>query len=257
MSKVIKGIGDGIEDVGKGAVNIIKSAGKGLKNIGKGIGKAFKRITSSTIGKVLVGSAAIYLGGWALGYWNGPMSLFSGGGAAAGSGSVASTTSVATPTVGAGVGSGAGVGVGSAAGTTAGTVGSTAATEGVVSQVAGNALRDWASVAATEGSKQAASSGIISSFLKNPTVQSSIAGGVSAVGGALLAPTPEDEAKAAEESRRRQMQLAYGGVGNIKIPQANAGQPIRDQFGNLVYDSSGRLNNSRIGLINSRLGLQS
>lgn len=48
---------------------IVKGIKKAVSGIVRGVKKVFKKITSSTIGKVLLAAAVIYLGGAALGHW--------------------------------------------------------------------------------------------------------------------------------------------------------------------------------------------
>lgn len=75
---------------------IVKGIAKAVKGIFKGVKKVFKAITKSTLGKVLLIAATIYLGGAALGYWQSPFASINGaltsGGAAAAEGSAAAAT---------------------------------------------------------------------------------------------------------------------------------------------------------------------
>lgn len=48
---------------------IVKSIGKAVKKVASGVKKVYNKITSTTLGKVLLAGAAIYLGGAALGKW--------------------------------------------------------------------------------------------------------------------------------------------------------------------------------------------
>lgn len=102
---------------------VFKGFRKGIKSIWKGIKKIFKKITSSTIGKIALGAVAIYTGGVLLGAWGstGPLASLHGawaGGATAGSEIVATgeTTSLAGTT-----------GLAAPAAETAGAAGTTAA----------------------------------------------------------------------------------------------------------------------------------
>ena len=45
---------------------LLKGIAKGVRSIGRGLKKVFKKITSSTIGKVLLFAAAVYVGGLAI-----------------------------------------------------------------------------------------------------------------------------------------------------------------------------------------------
>jgi len=69
---------------------LVKGLKKIRKKIIKGLKTGFRSITKSTIGKVLMFAATVYLGGAALGAWNSPFSsingALAGGQAAAGAG---------------------------------------------------------------------------------------------------------------------------------------------------------------------------
>lgn len=79
MSKLVKGV-----------KKVVKGVGKAVGSILSGVTKVFKSAWDSTIGKVVISAAAIYLGGWALGAWGGPGTLF-GGTSASAAGSAASS----------------------------------------------------------------------------------------------------------------------------------------------------------------------
>ena len=73
MSSIVKGIGNAVGGA-------FKAVGNAVKSVVSGIGTVFKKIWSSTLGKIVLIAVAIYLGGWALGFFNGPTALFSGAG---------------------------------------------------------------------------------------------------------------------------------------------------------------------------------
>lgn len=57
---------------------VVKAVKKGIKKIAKGIKTGFKSITKSTLGKVLLFAAAVYLGGAAFGMWESPFAAVNG-----------------------------------------------------------------------------------------------------------------------------------------------------------------------------------
>jgi hypothetical protein len=82
---------------------LVKGIGKAIKGLVKGVKKIFKKITSSTIGKVLLGAALIYFGGAAFGAWNTPFSsvngaFVKGATSAVETGTAVASTSTATAT---------------------------------------------------------------------------------------------------------------------------------------------------------------
>ena len=115
---------------------LFKGLKKGVKKVFGAIKKIYKKITSTTIGKILLAAAAIYVGGVALGKWGaqGPLKFLAPAGnapVAAGSSAVGGVQTAAIP--GATVGSGgasltgtnvAVAGAGAEAGAVAGALGS-------------------------------------------------------------------------------------------------------------------------------------
>jgi|GEM_PF-2618264 len=88
---------------------LFKGVKKGIKKVFGAIKKIYKKITSTTIGKILLAAAAIYVGGVALGKWGaqGPLKFLAPAGnapVAAGSSAVGGVQTAAIP--GATVGSG-------------------------------------------------------------------------------------------------------------------------------------------------------
>lgn len=86
MSKVVKGIGKAVKGV-------VKGVGKAVKGIVKGVGKVFDKVFGSDFGKILLAGGALFLGGAAMGWWQGPGWL--GGGAAAGAEGASTAQAVA------------------------------------------------------------------------------------------------------------------------------------------------------------------
>ena len=89
---------------------LFKKLKKGVSKLWKGVKKIFKKITSSTLGKILLAAAAIYVGGVMLGSWGGtgPLSFLSPATPAG----VVAPGSVTIPTTGLGGGAGAGAAAG-------------------------------------------------------------------------------------------------------------------------------------------------
>ncbi len=80
-------------------MGIVKGIAKAVKNVVKGVKTVFKKVTSTTVGKVLLAGAAGWLGGAALGMWNSPFASING--ALTSAGSQAAAGNAAAPLTGA------------------------------------------------------------------------------------------------------------------------------------------------------------
>ena len=141
MSSVVKKIG--------GAVGgAFKAIGGAVKSVVSGIGKAFKKVWDSTIGKIVITAIAVYLGGWALGAWGGPSTLF---------GTAAETATTAAGTVGGEAATAAATA--EAAGTTAGTVAGAGAPGAGLANAGATGILDGATGAAGAGAGVGTASG--------------------------------------------------------------------------------------------------
>ena len=118
----------GLSKFAGGAIGAIKSVGNAVKSVVSGIGVVFQKIWKSSLGKIVLIAAALYLGGWALGFFNGPAALFSGGGLMA-------TAAGPTATVVAGAGGATTTTVGGLAPVTVGGTGAAAAASGAVGAI--------------------------------------------------------------------------------------------------------------------------
>jgi hypothetical protein len=204
-------------------MGFLSSITKGIKNIFKGVAKVVKKVfkgvkefASSKLGKVLIGAAAIYFGGAALGAWG-------GGSAAATSTAATQLASTTIPTAAAGT---------AAAGTaaTAAELG-TLASSGLTGASAGSLATGMGNLAVT-GAGTAANTGLMSQIASgasaaakyaaaNPAV--TLAGGQ--VASSLFAPSQAQTAEEMEELRRKNSNIAgvgYDGSGspiNLSLSQ--------------------------------------
>lgn len=241
---------------------LIKGAVKGIKKIAKGIGKVFKKIASSTLGKVLIAAAAIYLGGAAFGLWNSPFSAVNGAfvkGAAdtAAQQVVAGGVGEAGVAVEGGIGATAaegaagaeiagGVGeagvVGGSAPSTTGALSSTvpAAETGLAVDVGGQMFtaQELAAGAAKDSMLTKAMTGT-GRFLKGAGQLASdnpfpTAMGLKAVS-SMLTPDESD----LMDQRARRLRSNFAGIGNVDLGfSPSADQVLRDNQGAPVYRGS-------------------
>jgi hypothetical protein len=190
---------------------IIKGIKKVAKGIFKGAKKIFKKITSSTIGKVLIGAAVIYTGGVLLGSWGqtGPLSsMFGawGGGTAAGT---AGLGSPAAPAVAATAGGAALPPAAAGAATIAGGAALPPATLGAATQTGGilSGVSQWAQA--------------------NPLLATAGLQGISSA----LAPDEEDMLRLREEARQERYSSLIG-AGDIDLGiRPSSTEPLKDISG--------------------------
>lgn len=235
------------------------------KQIFSGVKKAFKALTSTTLGRVLLIGATIYLGGAAFGMWQSPFAAVNGafvGGAAAGETSAAAAALDSGAAAG-GAAEGATAGLDAAAGGASGAAaGDTAAAELSASSAgagtagadaAGAAGDGWAAGATpgtmtTPGGMTANSSGLINGAAKsagwfsslNPMAQFGL---IQTGAGALqnaFQPNAIDVANREAELKRQNAEWQQNflapnfNVGSLSVGTPS-GQPLYDQNGNPVY----------------------
>lgn len=210
---------------------LVKGVVKAVKGIFRGVKKIFKKITSSTIGKVLLAAVAIYLGGAAFGMWESPFASING----------AFVSEAATATVGASTGLEAGavageLGLGEAAATGAsmGLSPTAAAAEMGLAEVAATgapmglpattASSTMLPSALTTGGGGATGGNLLSRLGRGAGKLGKWAGknplpaaiGLSAIASGL-SPDEEDIMELYEKQRQKRIQEAYAGVGNINL----------------------------------------
>lgn len=194
FSKIFKGV----KKIFKGVAKIVKKTFKRVAKVFKAVAKYGKKFLKSKLGKALMIGVAIYFGGAALGAWG------STGSAGALAGSTAGTTlgapAVVTSAVPALVPEIATTALGAA--TTAAPVVELAAASALPGSVAAGAAPGLVESAVSLG--QAAGGWMTA----NPAITVAAAQGVQAA----LAPDPYEEARKAEEERRRSSNIAgiYG-----------------------------------------------
>lgn len=165
----------------KAGKNLYKKASSFVHHIDpliNGVHKLFKKVWGSTVGRIAITAIAIYFGGWALGAWGGPSTLFGT--------SAAETATTAAGTVGGDAATAAAAT--EAAGTTAGTVGGVASAAPAASSTA--FLNPAAVNAALPGASAAtgaagANTGLIASQVAGPAAAGVDAGSTAFLGSAL------------------------------------------------------------------------
>jgi hypothetical protein len=241
---------------------LVKGVTKAVKSVVRGVKKVFSKITSSTIGKVLIGTAAVFLGGAALGLWQSPFAGINGalaGGAKStasnvltGAATETAATTAATTATGASSGIASnGIIADSISKAAAGTVdfGVKEATSSALSSAAQSAVSSGATATATETAKN----GIIAKILdggkkaatwakNNPKTASTIFSGIAAAAGPDELDILRERKKLEDEEReRRRQNLDVTDVSLNMAPRSNRlrrsnGQPVYDQqTGGLIY----------------------
>jgi len=246
---------------------LIKGIGKAVKGIVKGVKKVFKKITSSTLGKVLLGAAAIYLTGGAFGMWNTPFSSINGAFVKGATDTVAQTTLAAGTETAAATGAAEGAvfadTLGSAASGTLELGASEAATNAALSNAAQSAVSSTGvaaaptatnlavntatnkalGTAATKAVTAGAQPGLLAklgsgavdfakgvgTFAKNNPTAAAI--GASTIAGAL-GNDEVDLLEKEEELRAQRLRDAYEGVGDVDLG-------FNPSSSGLMYKSSG------------------
>ncbi len=196
---------------------VFKGIGKVVKNIGRGIKKVFKKVIKSKLFKIALVAVAVYFGGAALGLWG-------SGGAAAGAGAAAvpgastasaglatTAASTAAPTVAATTGVGAGLATGaevSAALTAAPSVIAPTVTAGgaglaTAGEVAGALTATEAAAAPSFLAQLGTGAKAVGSFMQaNPLLTAVGMQGISSA----LSPDEEDLLRAQEDMRKREFE---------------------------------------------------
>ena len=228
---------------------VIKSLVKGVKSIFRGVKKIFKKITSSTIGKVLLAAAVIYLTGGAFGLWNTPFASVNGAfvsgtkAAAVAAGGDVAALPVVTEAAAAGAEGLTAAGVaGTAAPTAAAAIPTLAPTAVSETLMAGmpSALPGATGVAKTGIlSKMAAGAGKVAGFAGEHPMAAAM--GLSAIASGL-APDEEDLLSLRDKILERRQKRAYGGIGDINIGVRPSGnQNLLDISGAPVYEGGSLL----------------
>lgn len=269
MSKVVKGAGSAI----KKAVDLTVKFGK---NVISGIKNAFDAIWESPVGKIVIVAAAVYFGGWALGYWGQPAVT-----AAAASSTATTTAATTASTTAAGTGAAAGAGTGAAVATGAGTVTPTVTSSaapaiaaggagGAAAPVGGGLLGAATPVAQAAAPTAAEEAALTASFAGNTGASGAkgifdliqgMSGGlldfaranpiptlVAAQGlGSALTPSAAEEAAEAEKQRQRRAERNWQ-VGDIDLSAASAKPTdglLKDSTGKPIFGEGGRLAQTR------------
>jgi hypothetical protein len=266
MSKVVKGAG-----------KVFKKIGSAIGKVFNGIKKAFKKVWNSKFGKLFLIAAAIFAGGVALGWINGPSWLGGAGattgkaattagkvaatGAEAGSGIATTATSGVTAAEGAAAGAAAeGAAVGGAAaegaavgaGAGGGTVNGVAVAESVGAVNPGYVANAPGTFAGAEGA-----AGIVNTVkaLGKASFELAKVGGKGVFSWAqanphLAAPLASGVASAFSKSeaeeyydqQRKDYRRAFGpGFDDIETVRGSGNNTLRDSDGNRVYQRGGGL----------------
>ena len=247
---------------------LVKGIKKAVKGIVKGVKKVFKKITKSTFGKVLLGAAAIWLGGAAFGLWNTPFKAVNGAFVKSSAGQLAQTGTTQTLEGAAGAAGGAeGLAVGTevsigeagkavvnsaadtavssiaAAPTTAGSALQAAQTGAAIPQAASGAISSLGpeaiSLAKTAGATKQATGPLawlgrqgskIANFTKeNPLAATMLYSGAASA----LAEDPADAMRRQSEEHAR---FAYG---NIDFGESGASSHLQRPTGNQLTHRDG------------------
>jgi len=225
---------------------IVKAVKKGIKKIAKGIRTGFRSIRKSTIGKVLMFAAAVYLGGAAFGAWQSPFASINGAfvqGAAQGAGAAgggladaavaatgqtaAEVAAVQSGTAAAGVGAGNLVSPAVTHGLSAGQAASTAnmVNPSIAHGIAEAGAQQGTGIlnTAMEGAKKYGTKAL--EFAKDN--KSLTAMGLSAISSAVQG---EEARKQAEKQRKREEDAMLAG-GSIDLGLSNFRSPILNSRG--------------------------
>ena len=219
---------------------LVKGIKKAASGIVRGVKKVFKKITSSTIGKIILLVIAIYLGGAAFGAWQSPFASVNGAfvsgaaetaGAGAGAGVGAETVGAVAPEVIAGEGVVAAEGLGGAGSAAAlSEPGAATISKGLSLTPEVTSVAKAPSTLSRVGSAIKGMGSSAAQFAKESPLPTAI--GVSALSGAMSA----DAARKAEEEerKRRQQELIRNlSVGGIDLGISPGARPVRDPFGGL------------------------
>tara|TARA_Y100000310_G_scaffold304012_1_gene342796 strand:+ start:1048 stop:1707 length:660 start_codon:yes stop_codon:yes gene_type:complete len=208
---------------------------KAVSSIWKGIKTVFKKITSSTIGKVLLAAAAIYLGGAAFGMWESPFAAVNG--AFTKGAELASQQLLPGQTVGV---------AGQTGGTAAGGSSVVAETgKAVIGQAPG---RGAALPVMQGGASEAAKTGFLAKLGRGAKAVGKYAGEHELLTAATLSGiasmTGEDESDLMAQ-RRKDIAANFEGAGDIDLGFNPTGNPLKTSSGTPVYGQGGILQRLR------------
>ena len=229
-------------------MGILKKIAKatGVSKLFSGVKKVFKSITKSSLGKVLLVAAAIYLGGAYLGAWGGPSWMPTAAGAAG----AEAAGAVAGEVAGAGAGtSGAAelLAAGEAAGAAAGEA---AATGAMASPATANLAAGVNTAESAAGAPWNQGSGLVNAapppapapapWYKGPMGYGAMMAGGGLIQGMGAGQAAEEKIKAEREAEERRQALITANFDPAKmaalgIGVSPSGAPLTDINGNPVY----------------------